>query len=217
MLSLEKAIFDNEKLIYSIASKFKGNDIEDLFQVGVLGLMKAYENYDEKHNTKFSSYSYMYIFGEINDYVRTNKSIKISRIVNQNRNQIFKAKEEIEQTHRRPASITQIAALTGIPIDNIIEAESISEVRSLDYEYSENGDKSTSLIDLVSVENKNYDDILTLQGEIEKLDKIERDIIDMRYYKDYTQSETAKILNMSQVQVSRNEAKILKMLGSRCA
>lgn len=216
MLDFKEAVLENKNFIYSIASKFKGSDIEDLFQVGVLGIEKACENYDENFNTKFTSFAYMYIYGEMAEYVRKNKPIKISREISSTKSKIHKAQEVLEQINMKPASIIDLSLYLDTDESKIVEAINSNEILSIDFEY-ESGEKSTKLSDSISYENKDIDKLIDLRNELERLDELERQLIEKRYFEDLTQSETAKEMGMSQVQVSRKETKILSKLYSRCA
>lgn len=203
-----------KKLVYSIARKYSYNesDLEDLYQVGNVGLSKAMKNYKEDKNAKFSSYAHFYIEGEIIKYVRGNRLIKVNQELSNLKKEINKAREYLTQKYMKDATIEEIALFLNRDVSEIEEAINSSlSVRSLDYEL--NADEEGKDINLYNYEayiEKGYDEnILTVREEVRKLDPKERRIILSRYYQDKSQSETSKELGMTQVQVSRTESKIL--------
>jgi len=205
------------KLVYAIAREYSysDNDIEDLYQVGSIGLKKALDNYKEGHNAKFSSYAHFYIRGEISKYVRENRTIKINPEISKLNRSINKIKEYLSQEYMREPSIEEIANYLEVDLKTIENAiNSMLPVKSLDYELnSEDEGKDVSLYDYEAYVEKGYDeDILTLRTEVEKLTPEERKLIEFRYYQDKSQTETSKELGMSQVQVSRTESKILRKI-----
>lgn len=206
-----------KKMVYSIARKYSYNDsdLEDLYQVGNVGLSKAILNYNKDKNAKFTSYAHFYIEGEILKYVRENSLIKVNpEYIHLNRS-INKVKEYLSQHLMREPTIEEIALyLEESPrtIENAINCT--KTVKSLDYELNEEDEgKSVNLYDYEKYIEKGYDeDILTVKEEIRKLPQDERKIIIGRYYEDKSQNELSKELGMSQVQVSRTETKILKKI-----
>ena len=207
------------KMIYSIAHKYSfGNDFEDLCQVGQLGLLKAYENYNKDIGSEFSSYAYLWIKGEILKYIRENKVIKVSKDMMQLNKAILNAKEVLSQKMMRTPTNTELAMFLEIDEDKINDAMvSCDYVKSLDYELNDDG-KELTMYDSIRYDEKGYNDnILDLKEELEHLTEMEKRLIIARYYEDKSQQETSEILGMSQVQVSRNEAKILTKLRSKLA
>lgn len=210
---------DYSRMIYSIASKYSfGSDFEDLCQVGQIGLMKAYENYNDEYGNSFSSYAYIYIKGEILKYIRENKVIKVSKDLISLNKSISNAREVLSQKMMRIPTTEELALFLEIPEEKITEASLATEyVRSLDYELNDDG-KELTMYDSIRYDEKGYDDsILDLKEELEQLPENERQLIIARYYEDKSQQETSKILGMSQVQVSRNETKILTKLRTKLA
>lgn len=210
---------DYTKMIYKIAHKYCfGNDFEDLCQVGQIGLLKALDNFKPEMGSDFSSYAYMYIKGEILKYIRENKLIKVNKDLISLNKSINNAKEILTQKMMRVPSDSELALFLEIPEEKIEEAYLATEyVRSLDYELNDDG-KELTMYDSISYEEKGYNDnILDLKQEINNLEENERKLIVARYYEDKSQQETSKILGMSQVQVSRNEAKILTKLKTKLA
>ena len=198
-------LLEYEGLIYSIINKYSNRyDLEDLYQVSMLGLMDAFRHYKKEFGTKFSSFAYYYIVGEINKYIRQSKGLKVGKSFLQLKNQILKAKDVMMQRLGREPTNLEVALFLDVDeklIDQAILAT--SDIDSLD----DSCEKYRS-----------YDDtamdpaILDLHLELEKLSDSERKLIIARYYEDLTQSETSNVLGISQVQVSRKEAKILQKL-----
>ena len=208
-------VVDNEKLVYSIINKFRGYfDMDDLYQVGMIGLINASKNFNKNEGVKFSTYAYTYVFGEVNKYIRENNNIKIGKDAIRLKKSIEKAKDIMRQKLFREPTTLEVSLFLDMPLEKVIEIESIKqETQSLDYIGEED---SNSLYNKVSFENKEIDpEILDLKTELENLDNDEKKLIYSRYYLDMTQQETSKEMGMSQVQVYRKEAKIFKKLKSR--
>lgn len=216
-MNIETLIKNNERLIYSIASNFKNyKSIEDLYQAGCLGLITAYKHFDTTRDCKFTTYAYPYIFGEMRKLVREDKGIKISREISKLNLKIEKAYIILTQKLMREPSIQELSIYLEIPEYYISESiNSLNRIKSID-EPITSGDKELTLQDVIG-ESTNIDDLLLLKDSLNKLNSEERKIIDSRYKEDYTQTETAKIMGISQVQVSRKEQKILKKLRDTIA
>ncbi len=198
-------LLEYDGLIYSIISKYKKYDMEDLYQVAMIGLIDALKHYDSKYNTKFSSFAYYYIVGEVNKYIRENSSLKVSRNLVELKKKIIKAKEAMSQKLGREATNLEISLYLEIDEKLIDEALiSTDSVTSLEDSY----------FDPISYDNTSAE-VLDLKNELEKLSEDERRLIYSRYFEELTQSETSNVLGISQVQVSRNEAKILNKLKTR--
>lgn len=207
------------KMIYSIAHKYSfGSDFEDLCQVGQLGLLKAYENYNKDVGSNFSSYAYLYIKGEILKYIRENRVIKIGKDIISLSKSIMSAKEVLSQKMMRTPTNSELAMFLEIEEEKINEAMIANEyVKSLDYELNDDG-KELTMYDSVRYDEKGYNDnVLDLKEALEELPIQDKKLIIARYYEDKNQQETGKILGISQVQVSRNEAKILTKLRNKLA
>ena len=214
------SILEYEKLVYSIVSKYSynNNDLEDLYQIGMMALQKASEKYNSDYNSQFSTFAYLYIKGEVLKFLKENRLIKINKDMIKLNKLINKSREVLQQKFLREATLDEIAQFLEIPQEKVIECiESMEYVRSLDYELNDEG-KEMNLYDSVSYEEKGYsDDIIDLRNEIEKLDSRDKKLIKLRYYEDKSQQETSKVLGMTQVQVSRNESKILTKLRTKLA
>ena len=208
-------VVDNEKLVYSIINKFRGYfDMDDLYQVGMIGLINASKNFNKGEGVKFSIYAYTYVFGEVNKYIRENNNLKIGKDAIRLKKSIEKAKDIMRQKLLREPTTLEVSLFLDMPLEKVLEIESIKqETKSLDYIGEED---SNNLYNTVSFENKEMNpEILDLKTELENLDNDEKKLIYSRYYLDMTQQETSKEMGMSQVQVYRKEAKIFKKLKSR--
>lgn len=214
---LQNLIKENENLIYKITHFFTNYDSkEDLFQVGCIGLIKAYQNYKEGYNTKFTTYAYPYILGEIKKYVREDKGIKISRDITKLNLKIEKANILLTQKLMREPTTLELSRFLGIDEGLIIEALSSNNIiYSLD-EPIECNDDTVSLYEKIgSINTLDKETLIALKEELNSLNKDDYNIINSHYFKDLTQSEIAENLGMNQVQVSRREKKILVKLKDK--
>lgn len=196
-------------LIKNIASKFYVPDKQDLIQVGVIGLLKAYQNFKDTHNAKFSTYAYPYIFGEMYNFVNGNKNIKISKDILKIYKLVEKTRYDLAQRQGYLPTYEEVALFLELDINIVSEAVvSAQAMISLDDEASELNlhevipDKKTNTVDLK----------IDLDDSFKVLNPEEQEIIRARYYDDLTQSEVARKLNMTQVMVSRYEKKSLEKL-----
>jgi len=208
-------IINNERLIYSIANYFKNyNSREDLYQAGCLGLIRAYKKYDPSMNSKFTTYAYPYILGEMRKLVREDKGLKISREITKLNLKIEKAYVILSQKLMKEPSIEEVARFLEVPEFYVSEAIlSLNKIKSFDEPVSSEGREFT-LQDVIG-KSENIDELIMLKELLQGLNTEEKEIIKNRYMKDYTQSETSKIVGMSQVQVSRKEQKVLQKLKQK--
>lgn len=202
-------IYKYQNLVYSIMHYFENYpNKEDLFQVGCMGIIKAYKNYNESMGTKFSTYAYTYIIGEMKKLVREDKGIKISRNITFLNAKIEKAKILLSQKLMHEPSIKEIS--NYLEIDESIIEEcliSIKPINSLDTPiYSDS--KELYLSDLVAANNLDLNTLISLKEEILKLKPEERRLIEESINNDLTQTELASKYGMTQVQVSRTLKKI---------
>lgn len=213
-MNINDAIVNNQNLVYSIAKCFYGyKNKEDLYQAGYLGIINAYKNFNENLGCKFSTYAYTYILGEMKKLVREDRSIKINRNITKLNLMIEKAYVLLSQKYMRNPSVKELSIYLGIDEYYINEAIlSNNQIKSIDE--SINDDNNCTLQDIIGYTN-NVDDLILLKDSLCKLTKEEQDIINNRYMNDLTQAETSNIMNMSQVQVSRKEKKILKKLREK--
>ena len=217
----EILIESNLGLVRSVVSKFLniGYERDDLFQLGSIGLIKSIYKFDPKFNVKFSTYAVPMILGEIKRYLRDDGMIKVSRSLKQ---VAIKAKTQTEVLTKklgREPTIEELAKAVGVDKEELVMAlESNFSVEYLHGVIHEEEGSPICLIDKISLkgedeEEKLIDNIL-LKEVLGKLDKRERQIIMLRYFEDKTQSEIGELLNISQVQVSRIEKKVLSKLKS---
>lgn len=215
MDEITNLIINNEKLIYSIANYFKNyQSKEDLYQAGCLGLITAYKKYDPNMNAKFTTYAYPYILGEMRKLVREDKGLKISREITKLNLKIEKAYILLSQKLMKEPSIEEISRYLEIPEFYVSEAMlSLNKIKSIDEPVTNEG-KEITLQDVIG-KSENVDELIMLKELLQGLNKEEKTIIENRYMRDYTQSETSKIVGMSQVQVSRKEQKVLQKLKQK--
>ncbi len=209
-----------KSLVYSIAKKYSYNkdDIEDLYQVGIIGLSNAFSNYKKDCGAKFSTYAHFYIKGEILKYLRENRTIKINYETDKLNRSISKVKEYLTQKYLKEPSVYDIANYLEVSVEEIESALSSSlSVKSLDYNMQDSCNESNLYDYEVYVEKGYDDDLLTIRAEIEKLPEEEKRIILSRYFEDKSQLEVSKDLGISQVQVSRKEGKILSKIRNNLA
>ena len=207
-------LLEYENLVYSIIGKY-GNyfDREDLYQVGMMGLIDAKEHFDESFGVKFSSYAYYYIVGEVTKFVRENRSVKVSKDMVKLGQQIERTRDIMRQRLGREPTDTEVSLFMEIDEDKITDVRvAMQEVQSLDFAYDED---VTLYNSVMSFDNGTSADVLDLRREIGKLDQEEQELIKKRYYQEMTRSEASKCLGMSQVQVSRKEGKVLQKLRQR--
>lgn len=202
-------------LIRSIVNKYCINpsDKEDMFQEGLIGLMNAYENFDEEKGVKFSSFAYTHILGEVLKYIRESNTIKISRDLLKLNKSINKTKELMRQKLNREPTINELSQYLEISPQKIEQAEQITlSIKSLDYKIDDN----LGEYEKIKVEEKNISpSILDLKNEINNLTKEELLLVKSRYFEEKTQTEISKEMGISQVQVYRKEQKVLLKLKEK--
>jgi len=214
-LAREMIITENMGLIWSIVRRFSGRgyEIEDLFQIGSIGLIKAVDKFDMSFDVRFSTYAVPMITGEIKRFLRDDGMIKVSRTLKETVVKVQRAKEQITKMNGHEPTIDEISKEIGVISEEIVMAlEAGSEIESL-YKTIYQGDgNSILLIDKIE-EDKNAHEVLinkmVLSDLIKLLTPKEQKIIEMRYFAEKTQTDIAKELGISQVQVSRLEKKIL--------
>ena len=208
-----KLINLNSPLIKSIVKRYlnKGIEYDDLYQLGAMGFVKAINNYDPTFNVKFTTYAVPMIAGEIKRFLRDDGTIKVSRSIKYNSIQVKNFINEYAKTHLNNPTLEEIATNLNLDINDVVLAlEANTTPLSLNEKYNDNSEAIT-LIDKLS-DNFSAEKLinkLALRELIKELNAREKQIIIMRYYFDKTQSEIAKELGVSQVQVSRIENKVL--------
>lgn len=214
-------IMEYEKLVCKIASKYSYfSDFEDLKQVGMIGLMRAVEKYVPNPNTKFSTYATEWIRGSILEYLNIDKNIRVSKELLSLRKKIDACCDILRQKLEREPSISEISFFLEEDENKVVEALATKDlVLSSDYIVNQDDDgKGVNLYDTVPYYESGYDDdVLTLKCALENLTDDEKNIIDLRYYRDMTQSEVSKMLGTNQVSISRSESKILQKLKKEIA
>ena len=203
---LEELIKSSTGLIWAVAKKFYGVDKNDLYQAGVLGVVKAYQNYVDDGKSKFSTYAYNYIFGEMYA-LANNREIKLNKDINRLLKMIEMGRTRLSQEIMRMPSNKELAAYLEM------EEEKLEQVLSYANSFvsmDEVCDEERSLHEVIAEEESvSVDEKLELKNSMDSLDAIEKDIIKSRYYEDLTQSETARKLGITQVMVSRYEKRSL--------
>ncbi|MDD7676045.1 MAG: RNA polymerase sporulation sigma factor SigG [Eubacteriales bacterium] len=217
----QELIYGNLRLVLSIIQRFtnRHESMDDLFQVGCVGLIKAVDNFNTGLDVKFSTYAVPMIIGEIRRYLRDNNAIRISRSVRDLAYRALGAREELTRVKESEPTVEEIAERLGESRESVLRAmEAIVEPISL-YEpvYSENGD-SIYVIDQVSDAGSSDEcwlENIALRDAMKKLTERERSIINMRFYKNKTQMEIAEEIGISQAQVSRLEKGAIEKMRSQ--
>ena len=207
---LRDLIINNQNLIYSVIHKFRSRDYDDLFQAGCIGLINAYNNFDDSMNTKFTSYAYNYIVGEIYKHIINNRNIHMSPMNIKLANAIVKAEDYLINSLNRIPTDDDICCFLEIDKNKLLEIRNMISTESLDYQY-DNG----NLYDFISKENLSKDDLMDLKNALNSLTNDEKKLINARYFNNYTQEELAKAYNTNQVKISREEKKILCKLKAK--
>lgn len=209
-------ITDNIGLIYMVLKRFsnRGMEQEDLFQIGVIGLIKAIDKFDVSRELSFSTYAVPMIIGEIRRFLRDDGILHVSRQIKDNARKIAMAKEEFKKQHSHDPTLEELMQASGLSAEAIVAAmEASSEVESIYQPIGNTSDGSPLVIadQLVDTKRSEMDLInrITVIQLLESLEEKERRLIELRYIEGKTQSESAKVLGMNQVAVSRLEKRIL--------
>ena len=214
----ELYIKGNLRLVLSVIKRFSGSseNMDDLFQIGCIGLIKAIDNFDTTLNVKFSTYAVPMIIGEIRRYLRDNNSIRVSRSLRDIAYRAIYAKETYMKNNLKEPTITEIAQEIGIDKETIVYAmDAIQNPVSLfEPVYTEGGDTLYVMDQISDKKNReeNWVENLSLREAINRLNQRERHIIDLRFYEGKTQMEVAQEIGISQAQVSRLEKNALKTM-----
>lgn len=223
----DRLVMENMGLVYSVSRRFigRGCELEDINQIGTIGLIKAIDKFDDSFGVKLSTYAVPMIAGEIKRFLRDDGMLKVSRSLKENGYRIKKASEELVSKNGREATVEELAAATELSVEDVVMAlDANTEVESI-YRTVYQGDGSEIyLVDKItaadsasphegraSQQDKILDTIM-LRQLLDELDETERKLIALRYFKEKTQSAVAEELGISQVQVSRLEKKILQKL-----
>ncbi len=212
---------ENIGLVYSVARRFtgRGAEMEDLIQIGSIGLLKAVDKFDLSYDVKFSTYAVPMIAGEIKRFLRDDGILKVSRSLKESQYKVFKLREEMEGRLGREPTLPELAGEMDMPMEELIlTMESRVEVESLHKTIYQGEGTEISLMDkLPEKENQQEKliDHIFLEEVLRTLDPMERKLIYMRFFQDMTQTEIAGELGISQVQVSRLEKRILAQMRKK--
>ena len=213
----EKFLLANARLVLSAVQRFRDakQSPDELFQVGMIGLMKSLDNFDCSLDVRFSTYAIPMILGEIRRFIRESTAFKVGRNVRDVAYRAVKARESLEARGIHEANLNEIAAELDIPVAEVVGAlDAISEPQSLYQEAFCDGEDSTVLVDLIKDPRAetDYAERIMLRDGVEALPEREKQVVVMRYYKGATQTEIARTLKMSQAQVSRLEKSAVNRL-----
>lgn len=214
--AMERLVENNKGLIWNIVKRFtgRGYETEDLYQIGCMGFIKAMKRFDTSFEVQVSTYAVPYILGEIKRYIRDDGMIKVSRSTKELAIKILELQKEHLAKTGEDITIMQIAKTLNVPKEEITYAmDALRPVSSI-YEESSNEDTRNVIDKLSNVKDETNHIVnkIALKQLIENLEDREKQIILLRFYKDKTQSEVAKVLGITQVQVSRIEKKILNSM-----
>lgn len=224
--AMDSLVKNNMGLVYNIARRFigRGYEIEDLNQIGAMGLVKSIKKFDINYNVQLSTYAVPFIIGEIKRYIRDDGKIKVSRSIKELATKINQIQKEYIIKNGEEIKIEKIAELLNVSKEEValaLDANASNVVTSINEPiYNEKSGKEVCVGDMLADdtnEEVNITDRLTINKLIEELNEQERDIVIMRYYKGKTQTEVAKKLGISQVQVSRIEKRILYSMKQKLA
>lgn len=216
----EVLIEQNLGLVHHIVKRFlgRGYEAEDLFQIGVIGLIKAIDKFDTEYQVKFSTYAVPLITGEIKRFIRDDGMIKVSRTLKENGMKVMHARENLAGKFGREPSVDEVARETALSVEEVLLAlEANVQVDSIYKSVYQNDGNEIFMVDQLADKNGSvHEEVLNhllVHQLLEGLGSEEQKLIILRYYQDKTQTEVAKVLGISQVQVSRMEKRIL--LGMR--
>lgn len=215
--AMEKLISQNMGLVKTVARRFigRGVEYEDLVQIGTMGMLKAAKSFDAGFGTVFSTYAVPLIIGEIRRFLRDDGIIKVSRDIRKKGMLIMKAKEEYIKEHQQEPKLSELASLCEMTSEEVVYAlDAVSPIYSLQDTVGNEEDGATLEQMTPADENEieKMTDKLALAEAIAKLDRQSQMIIQLRFYKDLSQQQTAEILGITQVKVSREEKKIFAFL-----
>ncbi len=218
MLDKNKTALDNMGLVHACCKRFtgKGIEYEELFAAGSLGLAKAINNFDESRNLQFSTYAFPVIMGEIKRLFRDGGAVRVSRSLKELALAIGRLNNENKLKNGKELTVSQLAKSLDTTEEKIIDAlNSVRSPLSLTAEYDEEGNPQLD----VPTDDIQYEisERLSLEQAVNSLEESDRKIIYLRYYRSKTQTQTAEILDMTQVQISRREKKILSIIREKMA
>lgn len=203
----------NVRLVWSVVQRFinRGYDPDDLFQIGSIGLIKSIDKFNLAFDVRFSTYAVPMIIGEIQRFLRDDGSVKVSRSLKEMNHKIRRKKDELSKKEGRAPTLHELADALEVTVEEIVQAEDATRLpQSIHETVFENDGDPITLLDQIADEDKGWFDEILLKDALNMLNEREKLIIYLRYYKDQTQSEVARRLSVSQVQISRLEKKILE-------
>ncbi len=212
----EQFVNGNLRLVLSVIQRFgnRNENVDDLFQVGCIGLIKAIDNFDLSQNVQFSTYAVPMIIGEIRRYLRDNNSIRVSRSLKDIAYKALQAKERLTKENEKEPSVNDIAKELNLPKEDVVLAlDAIQDPVSLYEPVYNDGADAIFVMDQVSDEkntDENWLEEIAIKEALKKLNDREKHILDLRFFKGRTQMEVASELGISQAQVSRLEKSALK-------
>ncbi|MGI5896747.1 MAG: sigma-70 family RNA polymerase sigma factor [Oscillospiraceae bacterium] len=211
----DRFVEENMGLVHACANRFRGKGIEydDLFSAGCMGLVKAFDAFDDQRGVRFSTYAVPVILGEMRRLFRDGGSVKVSRSLKELSMKVARERERILQKTGREPAVSEIADALGVDPDEVVEAVNAGTPT---VSLTESEEEGGGQIDVrVETLEEQLADSISLKEVIGQLEPKDRMLIVLRYFKGKTQSETAQMLGMTQVQVSRREKKILAALRER--
>lgn len=212
-----KLVENNSGLIWSVARRFfgRGVDPDDLYQLGCVGFLKAIDGFDESFGTKFSTYAVPKISGEIRRFLRDDGAIKVSRGIKEQAAHIRQARLRLEQRIGREPTLSELSRETGITPEDIAFAETATgAAESLQRESGDDGFTLELVLGDFSAEDKMLEHV-ALRAAIESLPNREQQVVALRYYHGMTQQDCAKVMHVSQVQISRLERRAVELLREK--
>ncbi len=210
----ETFVKGNLRLVLSVIQRFnnRGENVDDLFQVGCIGLIKAIDNFDLSQNVQFSTYAVPMIIGEIRRYLRDNNSIRVSRSLKDIAYKAMHVKERLISKNSKEPTISEIAKELDLPKEDVVFAlDAIADPVSLFEPIYHDGGEAIYVMDQVK-DTKNVDENFALSEAMKHLDEREKHILNLRFFQSRTQMEVAEEIGISQAQVSRLEKSALKQL-----
>ena len=219
---LDRLIRQNNGLIWSIVKRFanRGYELEDLYQIGCIGFIKSIKRFDTSFDVKLSTYTVPYILGEIKKHIRDDVPVKVSRSIKELYIKIRELQKEYLIKKGKEITIEEMSKILKVSKEDInIAIESARPVESIENKvFADKGEKTISIVDKISTQ-KDEQELITnkivIKDLIKGLEDKDKEVILLRYYKEKTQSQIAKILGISQVQVSRIEKKVLEKMRNK--
>lgn len=212
----DRLVLGNQRLVWAVVQRFlgRGYEADDLFQIGCIGLMKAVDKFDLQYEVKFSTYAVPMIIGEIQRFLRDDSTVKVSRSLKETAKHIRRVRDELAKKWGRQPHITEIAAELGIePSEVVFAQEALRAPASIHETVFENDGDPIYLMDQIADEESGeWFDRIALHEVLGNLPERERLIVYLRFFRDKTQSDVARVLGISQVQVSRLEKRILQTI-----